>query len=217
MLSLEIDDSDVQTQAVLKKVAEVEGLGETAATIDYEPWQNFQRWLKSGSRDVVIPYAGTLARKTPARSVRLRRDFGQILRAVKAHALIHRNHREIDGAGRIVATLDDYAVVRAMMSDIVAETTGTKIKKEMMETIGVVAELVHSMPPDQGTTAQQVAKKLKLDKSAARRRLISAAIEGHVVNLETRKGHPSRYRVTGEVVDFEDVLPAVDELTTPST
>ena len=216
MLSIEIDDLDIQTKLVLEKVAQIEGLGEAGATIDYECWRDFQRWLKAGNCEIVIPYAMTLARQIPPKAVRLRRDIGQVFRAIKAHALLHRNHRPTDSDGRIIANLEDYSAVAALMSDLVAETTGTKVRKTTMQTVSEVAVLTNSMPDDEGATAQQVARALRLDKSAARRRLISAMAEGFIVNLETRKGHPGRYRATDEIVDVEDVLPAVEALTSQS-
>ena len=90
----------MQTRAVLRKVAEVEGLNHSHAAIAYEPWRDFQRWLAVGSRQVVVPFADVLSDLIPAASVRLRRDFGQMLRAVKAHALLHRQHRDRDERGR---------------------------------------------------------------------------------------------------------------------
>ena len=94
LLSLEIDDTERQTKAVLKKVAEVEGLDHAAGAISYEPWHDFQRWLERAETcSVLVPFANALALEIPPASVRLRRDFGQILRAIKAHALLHRQHR----------------------------------------------------------------------------------------------------------------------------
>ncbi len=76
--SLEIDDTERQTRDVLQMVADIEGLNTPSATINVEPWQNFQRWLAVGNIKVVVPYAKDLGRLIPASSVRLRRDFGQI-------------------------------------------------------------------------------------------------------------------------------------------
>ena len=117
MLSLEIDDSENQTRKVLGKIAQVEGLNSAEAQIDYKPWHDFQRWLEQGERRVLVPFADQLAALIEPESVRLRRDIGQVLRAIKAHALIHRNQRGRDPAGQIVADIEhDYAVVRELMN-----------------------------------------------------------------------------------------------------
>ena len=105
MLSLETDDSQVQTEAVMEKIAEIEGEG-SVESINYAKWHDYQRWLAAGERRVIIPWARPLRKLIRASAVRLRRDFGQFLRAIKAHALLHRFHGEKDAKGRIVATID---------------------------------------------------------------------------------------------------------------
>ena len=88
MLSLEIDDSEAQTKAVLRKVAAIEGYGHVEPSVDLTPWHDYQRWLAAGNCQVKIPFAITLGRMIPPKAVRLRRDIGQVLRAIKAHALL---------------------------------------------------------------------------------------------------------------------------------
>ena len=93
MLSLEIDDSENQTKNVLGKVAQVEGLNHTSAQVDHKRWQDFQRWLERGELRVVVPFAEVMTDLIPPAAVRLRRDVGQVIRAIKAHALLHREQR----------------------------------------------------------------------------------------------------------------------------
>ncbi len=213
MLSLEIDDSEAQTRRVLAKVAQVEGLGATAATVDFGPWLDFQRWLATGTTEVVVPFAVALAAAVPPRSVRLRRDLGQVLRAIMAHALLHRDHRDRDERGRIVANLDDYAVVRDLMHGLLQETSEVKIKETTVETITAVTQATVGMGSEDGATGQAVAKVLKLDRSAALRRLRVAQDDGFVVNLETRRGRAGRYRTTDQKVEAETMLPTPETLT----
>ncbi len=220
MLSLEVDDSEDQTRAVLNKVAELEGLNASADAIDYGPWQDFQRWLEAGDHNVVVPYAKPLAAAIPPRAVRLRRDLGQVIRAIKGHALLHRNHRSRDERGAIVADIDhDYAVVRDLMHGLLQETAEVKIKDTILETIEAVSELTKDLPSTDdpkakavGTTAKAVGKVLKLDRSAAYRRLAAAEDGGFVVNLESRKGRPGKYRTTNESVEDKQMLSTPEEL-----
>ena len=72
MLSIEVDDSEAQTRAVMRKVAETVGLN-LSSTADLQPWWDFQRLLAEGPRDVVIPYAKVLSDLVPSAAVRLRR------------------------------------------------------------------------------------------------------------------------------------------------
>jgi hypothetical protein len=67
------------------------------------------------------PFAPALAEGIPPVAVRLRRDFGQVLNLVRAYAILHQATRARDGAGRILATLEDYAVVRELVADIISE------------------------------------------------------------------------------------------------
>ena len=210
LLSLEIDDSEKQTRAVLRKVAQVEGLNCIHLAPELGPWQDYQRWLSTtGSRTVVVPFADTMSEMIPAAATRLRRDFGQIIRAIKAHALLHRQHRDIDERGQIVASIErDYAAVRALMNALVAESSGVAVRPGLQETIEAVGLATAAMASEEGASAQAVGKILKLDKSAARRRLLAATSEGFVTNLETRRGQPGRYRLTGQKVEALEILPS---------
>ena len=108
MLSLEVDDSEQQTRAVLRMVAQTVGYGRAAKQlIDFTPWHDFQRWLACGERRVIVPFSGTLSQLIPPKAVRLRRDFAQLLRAVMAHALLHRHHRRRNEDGTIKADPGD--------------------------------------------------------------------------------------------------------------
>jgi hypothetical protein len=44
--------------------------------------------------------------------------------------------------GRIVAELSDYAELRELVADLVAEGAGVSIKSEVRETVGVVKDLL---------------------------------------------------------------------------
>ena len=116
-----------------------------------------------------MPYAEALAKLIQPKSVRLRRDFTQLLMGIKAHVLIHREHRFEKDAGELCANMDDYAAVRELMSDIMAETSETKIKATVLETVDAVRTL-QAMAGSEGVTAKAVGKRLRLDTSSAFRR-----------------------------------------------
>ena len=152
--SMETDDSEKQTEAVMEKIAEGEG---SVETINYAKWHDYQRWLAVGERRVAIPWAQSLRKLIRAKAVRLRRDFGQLLRAIQAHALLHRFHREKDDKGRIIATIDlvddgeasapkvtgDYEAVRDLFADIIAEAAEVKVS----ETVAATVEAVKARQP----------------------------------------------------------------------
>jgi hypothetical protein len=162
---------------------------------------------------VVVPFAAAMVEMIPPVAVRLRRDIGQVIRAIKAHALLHREQRKRDDAGQIIAEIDhDYATVRKLMNAIVAEGSGVAVNAAMTETIDAVATATIGMTEAEGASAQDIARALKLDKSAAWRRLSAARQEGFIVNLEQRKGMPGKYRVSGQRPEPIDILPVAAEL-----
>ena len=156
ILSLATDDSREQTARVLLELA-----GESDDDRDLEPWHDLQRWLADAEHRVTIPYARELAKRVPPVAVRLRRDFGSLLALIRAHAVLHQASREKDDEGRIVATVNDYAVVRDLVAGTLAEGVGQTVSDTVRETIAAVKELA----PVAGIMARDIADKLRLDKS----------------------------------------------------
>jgi hypothetical protein len=215
MLSLEVDDTAAQTARVMRKVAANIGMNAEKHAIDYLPWHAFQRWLEIGNCKVVVPYADTLSTMIPPKAVRLRRDLAQVLLAIKSHALLHRRHREVDERDQIVADIYlDYCAIYKIMGNLMAEASGVRIKPEVSETIDAVRIETANMDHAEGATAYMIGKRLNLDKSAARRRLIVAKDDGFIVNLETRRGQPGRWRVIAEQADAAEgvMLPRPEAL-----
>jgi hypothetical protein len=193
-------------------VAQVDGLHDTAP-IDYEPWQNFQRWLAAGECRVVVPFAEVLSKAIPPVAVRLRRDFGQVLCAIKAHALLHRDQRDRDDVGRIIADIEnDYAIVCGLMNAILAEGSGVAINPAMAETVEAVVKATAGTMQAEGASSKEIAKLLKLDNSATWRRLSAACNEGYIANLEQRRRMPGKYRATGQKIEPMTILPTTVEL-----
>jgi hypothetical protein len=205
VLSLASDDSPRQTKRVLLALAQ------EAVPVDFAPWHQLQEWLEDcGERRVFIPYAATLAGLVPPVAVRLRRDFTAVLSLIKAHAFLHQASRARDMAGRVVANLEDYEVVRNLVAPLVAEGVGATVSAATRETVDAVRELGKG----QGypVMVNEVAKSLSLDKSNASRRLSVAAAGGWVTNLEDRRGRPGRW-VTAEPLPEDDgVLPVASQL-----
>jgi len=93
------------------------------------------------------------------------------------------------------------------MNSLVAESAGVAVRSALAETIEAVTLLTAGLPKDEGVSALAVAKQLKLDKSAARRRLVAAAEAGLTKNLEVRHNQPGKWRVTGQRIDPVEILP----------
>jgi hypothetical protein len=212
VLSVTTDDSRDQTARVLRALAD-----ETAPAVDLEEWVTLQRWLAThGERRVTIPYAATLARLIPPVAVRLRRDFGTVLALVRAHAVLHQCSRKRDEAGRVIADLDDYAEVHRVVAEVVAEGVAATVSPTMRETVIAVQVLTQgpeALYPD-GAMAQHVAYELRLDRSAARRRLLAASTAGYVTNAEDRRGKPGRWLPGEPLPAAVAVLPPCHQLAT---
>jgi hypothetical protein len=205
LLSLQVTDTPEQTRAILRAIAE-----NRVATVDPEPWLALQHWLSHAEHRVIIPYAPALAEQIPPVAVRLRRDFGQLLALIRAHAILHQATRERDGEGRILATLEDYAVVRTLVLDVIAEGIDATVAPIVRETVAAVQTLLADGHPE--ASLRQIAHALGLDKSAAARRIAAAVQLGYLRNLEDRKGRPARLILGEPSPESVSVLPSVEVL-----
>ena len=204
LLSVTATDTPAQTKAVLLAIAE-----ERDDEPDLAPWHALQRWLELGECRVTVPFATRLAYEIPPVAVRLRRDFGALLGLIRAHALLHQGERERDSGRRIVATLEDYAVVRDLVVDLVSEGVQATVKPEVRQAV----EAVRHLEGEDGATRKQVAEALGLDPSAAGRRLQAASQAGYVRNLG--KGNRSCWVLGDSLPEDLQILPTLDQLDVP--
>ncbi len=207
LLSLTVADTQEQTRDVLDALAE-----EETEEMDQKPWLALQEWLASpaASRRVTIPYAKTLARLVPPVAVRLRRDFGAVLNLIRAHAALHQASRKKDDRGRVVATLADYAAVRALVADLVSEGVETTVPESVRGAVHAVARL-HAKKAEP-VAIIRVAQELKLDRSAASRRVRSAKDRGYLRDLEDNPRKPSRLVPADPLPEDLEILPQSDAL-----
>jgi hypothetical protein len=207
MLSITITDTREQTAAVLRALAQEDNRIEA----DLEPWHSLQIWLAAGPAEVAIPFADQLAELVPPVAVRLRRDFKTVLMLIRAHALLHQASRLKDEKGRVVATIEDYAVVRSLVAALVAEGVDVTVKPEIREVVGATARLLtEGLGEVRQTNLMGV---LELDKSAISRRVAGALSGGFLKNLEDRKGRPARLVIGDPLPINREVLPLLDQLT----
>jgi len=208
LLSLGVKDTPTQTKAILHALARDNDL---PPAVDFTRWQALQEWLEAGERRVVVPFAERLADLVPPVAVRLRRDFRLLLTLIAAHALLHRETRDRDEQGRIVATLRDYAIARELAADLFAEGVDATVKPGTREAVGAIAALKQALGKDEVSLAE-IAKALKLDRSAASRRVADAVSRGYLVNAETRKGKPVRISLGDPMPAEIEILPHPDRL-----
>jgi DNA-binding Lrp family transcriptional regulator len=201
LISVQIDDTRAQTKRVMKAIAAGNG-----RVVDLERWHQLQYWLADGERRVAVPFASVLAELVPPVAVRLRRDFGVVLALTCAHTLLHRAGREVSEHGEIVATLDDYAAVRALVHDLISDTIGAQVSKATRETVEVVKEITARDDEKYATTGQLV-KRLKLDQSAVYRRVSKAIDQGYLINDQDRPKKPMLLRIGESLPEDRVILP----------
>lgn len=205
LLSLQVTDTPEQTRAVMRALAQP-----AQEALDLMPWISLQRWLANAEHRVVIPYSAELAERIPPVAVRLRRDFGQLLALIQAHTILHQGTRERDADGRIVATLEDYIVVRELVVAVIAEGLEATVAPSVRETVKAVETLLAEGRSE--ATVLDIARQLALDKSAASRRIATAVQLGLLRNLEDRRGRPARVCLGDPLPDEVPVLPKAEVL-----
>jgi hypothetical protein len=214
-LSLNIRDDWAQTQTILHEQAKL-AAGKDVARVDLAPWHDFQYWLEGQERRVVVPFADQVATLVNAGPVRIRRDFPRFLALIMAHALVHQENRERDGAGRIVATLEDYEVVHDLVPRDFAETAELAHPAWIVQLVEGVRELQVSRPD--GVTIHALIEHAKAnawgstDRDVLTRRCRTAIGRGLLVNLETRRGQMARYRLSPGACEDIGLFPSVRDL-----
>jgi hypothetical protein len=200
LMSITVTDTPKQTRAIMIAQAQ----GQQANDVDFSQWHCFQEWIACGPREVEIPFARLLAENISAAAVRLRRDFPALLGFIKAHALIHQANRELNAKGAIVATLEDYAAVHALVAQHIQEGIEATVPRQVREVVTAVSEISEEL----GVALPRLAHELKLDRSSTSRRARRAADLGYLRNLEEHKGRPARYVLGEPLPEEENILPA---------
>lgn len=205
LLEVTISDSEDQTRAVMAAHAAAV-MPRVTDALDTEPLIALQQWIAlAGCHDVAVPFAKALYLMVPAKAVRMRRDFQQLLAFVQVIALLHQSRRDRTPEGWIVATLDDYEAARGLLNttfDIVTSEGLTPAIRELVEAIKDHEEL----------TQGQLCERLNLAKATVSYRAKRAMVGGWIVNNEVRKNHPHKLARGAPMPEEAHALPTVNEL-----
>lgn len=225
MLSVTITDSPTQTKQVMRSIAS------GTAAVDSAKWKALQEWLGAAAgAKVEVPFAERLADAIRPVAIRLRRDFKTVLTLIQAHALLHKETRERDSNGAVLATLADYEEVRGLMSGPLSEALGVAASVEIAEVVEAVRYLLEekeegvepsheavssrvtvSFSPSSVSTAD-VARHLGLDESTAWRRVKVALRGDYLKNLETRPRVKAQLVIGDTPVGEFELLPKAEDL-----
>jgi len=207
LFSLDIPDDVNQIRAALAAQGglEEDGIADADASLIA-----FQAYLQAGTPwDVTVPFArrlGEILGETHLAS-RVLRDFQRLLAFIKAVAILRHGRRDRDAKGRLVATVEDYEVVRGLVNHLYAATVAGG-SLAIRETVAAVADLVATV---EQPSALDVAKHLGIHKATATRRINKAIGLGWLINDEERRGKPYRLAL-GDPMPEDVGLPAPDLL-----
>jgi CHC2 zinc finger len=207
VLEMPIPDTKEQTRLILDALA-MRAEGEAPENVDLAPFIALQRYLALSDVRVVVPFARQLFRLISADQVRMRRD-GQKLRAgIEAVALLYQCQRERDADGRIIATLDDYALARELLVpafEIIQADGLTPAVREAVEKIGEEEKCV---------SIATLEARLNLGGTATRYRVKRALAEGWLVDDEDRdrRGRAAKLRRGQPLPEATSSLPEVETL-----
>lgn len=133
MIELKMDSSSEQTKRVLKNIA----AAFTSKPPQFDIIRNANQLLKPCN--VIVPFADKLVFNSS--SVQARRQFGQLIGLIKAHAGLMQAHREhqgvSDGTVTIVADEMDYKAVHGLLGAIVThnEESLTPFTQNLLDTL----------------------------------------------------------------------------------
>ena len=187
MFSLEVPDDHDQIQAALDAQAhlELEGVPEPdPALIAYQSYlQELAPW------HVLVPFAKKIAKEIGrlTNASRIMRDYSRLISMIKTVAILRHRLRRKDATDRLIAEIDDYALVHELVSKMY-ETSVTKVSDKIRNVLRAVTELRHENVSPVSET--KVAERLGCVKQAITQAVKTALIQRWLINRETRKGYP---------------------------
>jgi hypothetical protein len=140
LMICDADESAAQTKAVVRQNWGQKWL-KLVSDAELETWRDFQRWLEfDAPYDVIVPFGEALykafvdlvERAPAALQVRMRRDSGALLTAVKSSAVLHKAQRQTDSQGRLIAELADYRHAWSAFNLSMSGLYGVKVRPELV-------------------------------------------------------------------------------------
>jgi hypothetical protein len=168
---------------------------------DVEPLIAMQRWLHLGGiKRVSVPFAGVLAELVPSSSVRMRRDFRQLLTSVQSVAFLHQRQRRLTREGWVEATFEDYAIARAILLHVFDALATESVTPAIRETVNAVRA-------GEEISESELGRRLGLSKGTVSYRVGRAVEGGWLVNREIRRGHAARIALGAALPEHVSGLP----------
>lgn len=151
LMSVYTDLSPEQTRRVLMAQAERASASSTLPD-NRAAWHGLHLILSESEHRVLVPFAAKVAALVNADEVKMRRLHKTHLGLIKAHTLLHQSHRDKSNTGEVIAAGEDYAAVRAIVTEAartLMQASKTEEMNETLEAIGegcLMSELVTRLP-----------------------------------------------------------------------
>jgi len=185
---LSTDQSDEQTEAIINQMALAATLPSVSGreTGIQQLHHTAQRLLQS--LEVVIPYAPELPGGLPVTVLQARRGFGHLLSLIQAVALLYQYQRDRNEHGQMIATIEDYDIVRHHLVGPLSRSLKSKISPGAAELLGVVEGF------DGEFTVKDLVIQTGLSGNTVQHRLYELGGAGQIIRSESAKGsQPAKY------------------------
>jgi hypothetical protein len=205
---LQTDERENQTRRILRTLAEGRSSQERFVGKDkiIEVHHALQRALELA--EIHVPYAGVLAEHFPTRRVEARRAFKHVISTVEAIVLLHQFQRERDADGRLVATIDDYALARRLLNGPMARLLGRRVSAAAHR---LYSTIIKHFDYRRDFTTHDVLKDAGFCQSAVRGWLSELCDAGAIEIVEASRGHKPTVWRTGEML-LEDAFGELPEV-----
>jgi len=212
---ISIDETESQTRKVLEYEAKefMDPDFQHKINPPQELIEALNWFATSPFHEVLIPFAGQLAKKFPSKSVKARRDFKKLLFIIGAVAFLHQLQRSIVYKEKVfqyvVALPVDFLMAWEVAEEGMKETL-MNIQKRSLEVLELFKD-----PYVEGLTSRQVATKTRLSQNRGREILNNLVDFGYLVKDRTKKEHmfvlKENIDVNGMISDFETSCLSFDE------
>lgn len=184
------DEGIEQTKAIIDSIAQSVSESGNPDTPDsiIALHHTAQRLLKCNNVD--IPFAKQLKCCLPMERVEVRRTFGHLISLIQAVALLYQYQRQLDDYGQIIATREDYEIVRRYLIKPLATSLGCVLTDGAEQLLNILKTI------DDEFTVSDVDAKVSCSTNTVRSRLRELNVAGQIRITEGAKGRSgAKYRI----------------------
>lgn len=219
MLSFHIDDSSERTAEIL--VARTMRSATEPTEEELQVYHSAFESLKDANVDSRVPFATEIAIALPVSHTRILRDFPKVIALVETVALLHKEYREVDADGCVMATLEDYEFVRELLNESISQGIEATVPRGVRQVVEAVADLSgHNDGSNDpfsyasSVTQHEVAEHLGVHRSTISRNVFAAISAGYLEDWNQGQGRPSQLKIGERELPSRNVLPSPESIQT---